>query len=86
MMQLFLPGVTLNMLFGHTLTPKLIILGILSKFNLSTRGLNSLTIPIYLKINLLSLVFLLILKIRNPLSFVMSIINLFAVLFLTIAN
>ena len=45
MMQQFLPGVTLNMLFGHILTPKLIILGILSKFNLSTRGLNSLTYP-----------------------------------------
>ena len=35
--------------------------GILSKFNLSTRGLNSLTYPVYLKINLLSLLFLLIL-------------------------
>ena len=65
---------------------KLIILGILSKFNLSTRGLNSLTYPVYLKINLLSLLFLLILKIRNPLSFVISIINLFVVLFLTITN
>ena len=86
MMQHFLPGVTLNMLFGHILTPKLIILGILSKFNLSTRGLNSLTYPVYLKINQLSLLFLLILKIRNPLSFVISIINLFVVLFLTITN
>ena len=65
---------------------KLIILGILSKFNLSTRGLNSLTYPVYLKTNLLSLLFLLILKIRNPLSFVISIINLFVVLFLTIRN
>ena len=86
MMQHFLPGVTLNMLFGHIYTPKLIILGILSKFNLSTRALNSLTYPVYLKINLLSLLFLLILKIRNPLSFVISIINLFLVLFLTITN
>ena len=74
------------MLFGHIKIPKLIILGILSKFNLSTRGLNSLTYPVYLKINLLSLLFLLILKIRNPLSFVISIINLFVVLFLTITN
>ena len=65
---------------------ELIILGILSKFNLSTRGLNSLPYPVYLKINLLSLLFLLILKIRNPLSIVISIINLFAVLFLTITN
>ena len=56
------------------------------KLNLSTRGLNSLTYPVYLKINLLSLLFLLILKIRNPLSFVESIINLFLVLFLTITN
>ena len=74
----------------HALRPyidtKLIILGILSKFNLSTRGLNSLTYPVYLKINLLSLLFLLIVKIRNPLSFVISIINLFVVLFLTITN
>ena len=44
------------------------------------------TYPVYLKINLLSLLFLLILKIRNPLSFVISIINLFVVLFLTITN
>ena len=58
MMQQFLSGVTLNMLFGHSLTPKLIILGI----NSSTRGLNSLIYPVYLKINLLSLLFLLILK------------------------
>ena len=86
MMQQFLPCVTLNMLFGHTRTPKLIILGILSKFNLSTRGLISLTYPVYLKINLLSLLFLFILKIRNPLIFVISIINLFVVLFLTITN
>ena len=66
MMQHFLPGVTLNMLFGHKKTPKLNISGILSNFNLSTRGLNSLTYPVYIKINLLSLLFLLILKIRNP--------------------
>ena len=58
----------------------------LLKFNLSTRGLNSLIYPVYLKINLLFLLFLLILKIRNPLSFVISIINLFVVLFLSITN
>ena len=50
----------------------------LSKFKFTTRGFNSLTYPVYLKINLLSLLLLLILKIRNPLS---SIINLFVVLF-----
>ena len=65
---------------------EIIILDILLKFNLSTRGLNSLTYPVYLKINLLFLQFLLILKIRNPLSFVISIINLFVVLFVTITN
>ena len=74
----------------HALWPymdsKLIILGILSKLNLSTRGLNWLTYPVYLKINLLFLLFLLILKIRNPLSFVISIINLFVIQFLTITN
>ena len=59
-------------------------LGILSKFNLSIR--NALTYPVYLKINLLSLLFPLILKIRNPLSSVVSIINLFVVLFFNIAN
>ena len=60
------------------------VLGILSKFNLSTRGLNSLTYPVYLKINLLSLLFPMIgdsLKIRNPPSFVVRIINLFLLLF-----
>ena len=54
--------------------------------NMLTRGLNLLTYPVYLKINLLSLLFLLILKIRNSLSFVISIISLFVVLFLTITN
>ena len=52
MMQQFLLGVMLNMLFDLILTQKLIILGILSKFNLSIKELNSLTYPIYLKINL----------------------------------
>ena len=56
------------------------------KIQFVNKGLNSLTYPEYLKINLLSLLFLLILKIRNPLSSVISIINLFAVLFLTITN
>ena len=46
------------------------------KIQFATRGLNSLTYPVYLKINLLSLLFLLTLKVRNPLSFVISIINL----------
>ena len=67
MMQHFLPGVTFNMLFGHIWTLKLIMSGILSKFNLSTRGLNSLTYPVYLKINLLSLLFLLIFKNKESL-------------------
>ena len=65
MMQHFLPGVTLNMLFGHIKTLKLIILDILSKLNLLTRGLNSLTYLVYLKINLLSLLFLLIIPRRS---------------------
>ena len=43
-------------------------------------------ILLYLKIHLLSLLFLLMLKIRNPLSFVISTIHLFVVLFLTITN
>ena len=56
------------------------------KIQFVNKGLNSLTYPVYLKINLLSLLFLLILKIKNPLSFVIIIINLFVVLFLTITN
>ena len=56
------------------------------KIQFVNKGMNSLTYPVYLKINLLSLLSLLILKIRNPLSFVTSIINLFVVLFLTITN
>ena len=86
MMQHFLPSDTLNMLFGCIKTLKLRILDILSKFNLSTMGLNSLTYPVYLKINMLSLLFILILKIRNPLSFAISTINLFVVPSLTITN
>ena len=42
MMQHFLPGVTLNMRFGHIETLKLIILDILS-----TIGLYSLTYPVH---------------------------------------
>ena len=40
MMQQFILGVILNMLFDLMLTRKLIILGILSKFNLSIKDLN----------------------------------------------
>ena len=81
MIQHFLQGAILNMLFGLILTLKLIILGILSKFNLSTKGLHSLTYPVYLKINLLSLPLLLIRKISNHLLFDISTINLFVVLY-----
>ena len=74
----------------HALQPyidfKINHISILSKFHLSRRGLNLLTYPVYLKINLLSLLFLLILKIRSPLLFVISVINLFVVLFLTLTN
>ena len=48
MMQQFLLGLILNMLFCYILTQKLIILGILSKFNLSIKELNSLSSPVYL--------------------------------------
>ena len=56
------------------------------KIQFVNKGSEFINYPVYLKINLLSLLFLLILKIRNPLSFVISIINLFVVLFLTITN
>ena len=52
MMQRFLLGAILNMLFDLILTQKLIILGILFKFNLSIKELNSLTFPVFLKMNL----------------------------------
>ena len=81
MMQHFLQGVRLNMLFGLIFTLKLIILGILSKLNLSTKGLNSLTYLLYLKVNLLSPLFLLNLKIRNHLLFGISTTNIFIVLY-----
>ena len=45
------------------------------------KSIEFINLPSYLKINLLSLLFLLSLKIRNPLSFVISIINLFVALF-----
>ena len=77
MKQHFLKGVKLNMLFVLILTLKSIIL---SKHNSSTKGLNSETYPIYIKINLLSLLFSLILKIRNHLLLVINAINLFVVL------
>ena len=59
MMQHFLPGVIFNMLFGLIFTLRLIILGILSKLNLSIKGLNSLPYLVYLNVNLLSPLFLL---------------------------
>ena len=70
MIKHFLQGVTLNMLFQ-------LYIDFLSKSSLSTKGLNSLIYPVYLKINLINLLlFLLILKIRNHLLFVTSTINL----------
>ena len=60
MIQQFLLGVILNMLFDLILTLKLFILDISSKFNLSIKESNSLTYPVYLKICLLSLLYLLI--------------------------
>ena len=78
-MQQFSLGVILNMLFDLILARTLIIFGILSKFNLSIKELNSLSCPVSLKINLLSLLYLLILKIRSQLIFVIRTINIFAV-------
>ena len=40
-----------NMLFDLILTKQLIILGILSKFNLSIKETNSLTYRVHLKVN-----------------------------------
>ena len=56
------------------------------KIHFVNKGIEFIYLPSTIKDNLLSLLFLLILKIRNLLSFVISIINLFVVLFLTITN
>ena len=56
------------------------------KIQFVNKGIEFINLPSIFKDKLLSLLFLLILKIRNPLSFVISIINLFVVLFLTITN
>ena len=74
--QLFLLDVTLNMLFDHTLTRKWIILGTLSKYHSSIRVSIASIYLAYLEIILLNHLFLIILKIRNYLLFVMNIINL----------
>ena len=73
--QLFLLDVTLNMLFDHTLTRKLIILGTLTKYYSSIRVSISSIYLAYLEIILLNRLFLIILKIRNHLLFVINIIN-----------
>ena len=80
MMQHFLQGVTLYMLFALILFFKLIILGILSKYNIICQeGSISQTCLVCLKLNLLSLPFLLILKTRNHLLFVIGTIDILVV-------
>ena len=74
MTQYFLQGFILNMLFDLILTLKLIIFGIYQSTICQQR--DSLTYPVYSKINLLSLLFLLILKMRNYLLFVIYTIYL----------
>ena len=62
----------------HSLHPyieKLIIVGILSKCNMSTKGLNSQTNTVHLRLNLLSHLFLFILKIKSHLLFVINTIK-----------
>ena len=66
-------------LFHHTLTRKLIILGTLSKYHSSIRVSISSIYLAYLEIILLNHLFLIILKIRNHLLFVINIINLLEV-------
>ena len=84
--QLFLLDVTLNMLFDHTLTRKLIILGTLSKYHSSIRVSISLIYLAYLEIIQLNHLFLIILKIRNRLLFVINKINLLEVRYLISTN
>ena len=79
MMQQFLPGVTLNMLYSEINHIRHFI-----KIQFVNKGIEFINLPSIFKDK--SLLFLLILKIRNPLSFVISIINLFLVLFLTITK
>ena len=56
------------------------------KVQFVNNGIEFINLPVYLKINLVSLLYLLISKIRNSLLFVISTINLFVVLYLTITN
>ena len=84
MMQHFLQGGLLNTLFGILYKLKLFTFGTLLKFNCQENDL--LTYPVYLKINMLSLLFLRILKIRNHLLSVISTIRIFLVLNLTITH
>ena len=56
------------------------------KIQFVNKGIEFINLPSIFKDKMLSLLFLLILKIRNPLSFVISVIILFVVLFLTITN
>ena len=77
MMQQFSLGAILCMLFDLILTQKLIMLGNISKFNLSIKELNLLNYPAFLRINLLYLLCLFSLKKRNHLLFVISKLYLF---------
>ena len=56
------------------------------KIKFVNKGIEFINFPSIFKDKSVSLLFLLILKIRNPLSFIISIINLFVVLFLTMTN
>ena len=56
------------------------------KIQFVNKGIEFINLPSIFKDESVISLFLLILKIRNPLSFVISIINLFVVLFLTITN
>ena len=87
MMQHFLPSVTLNMIFGPYIDSEINYNRYFIKIQFVNKGIEFINLPSISKIiYLLSLLFLLILKIRNPIVFVISMINIFVVLFLTVTN
>ena len=83
MMQYFLPSVTLNMLFGHIEINHIIHF---IKIQFVNKGIEFINLPSIFKDKSFISSIPTFLKIRNPLSFVISTINIFVVLFLTITN
>ena len=79
-MQHFLRGVILNMLFGFIVSETYHIRHFIN-VQFVIKGIEIINLPSILKIHLLSRLFLLHLKILNQISFIKSTINLFVLLY-----